>query len=70
VRALVGSEWMEWASIIASRASPRSAGLVWTKEWRARRSRRAKGVGETLRTVKVIRRIEVAPGAMGVEVTG
>jgi hypothetical protein len=40
------------------------------KEWRATRSRRAKGVGETLRTERVIRRIEVAPGAMGEWVAG
>jgi len=58
------------ASISASRASPFSSGLVWTKEWRARRSRRAKGVGETVRTERVMRRIEVAPGAMGVAAIG
>lgn len=69
VSAFVGSLWLAWASMIASRASPFSFGLVWTKEWRARRSKRANGVGETFRTESVIRRMEVAPGAIGAALT-
>lgn len=48
-----------------SRASPFSFGFVWMNEWRARRSSKANGVGDTFRTERVIRRIDVAPGAIG-----